>query len=93
MSDPYMILKVVLAAGIVLLMILLIPLILIITLIETIKNKRKIAYLKSRGYERFVINVSIIGQNEYAWENKTNGIIIGERLLYNLTLKEVKERF
>ena len=88
-----MILKVVLAAGMVLLMFLLIPLILIATLIETIKNKRKIAYLKSKGYKRFVINVSVIGQNEYAWENKTSGTIIGERMLYNLTLNEVKERF
>lgn len=69
----------------------------IISLIKQFKWDRKINYLQSRGFERYLKDVASVGGKAwYGWrydDGTMFGIRISEEELERITYKELKERF
>ena len=71
----------------------LIMVIIIINSIENYKFNRCINYLKSCGFERYLIDVASVGTKAwYGWRHK-DGRHISEKDLKHITYKELKTRF
>lgn len=69
---------------------------LIITSIKSFKYNRKIKYLQSIGFERYLINVASVGNKAwYGWQrdDKNEYLHISEEDLARIDYKELKKRF
>lgn len=94
MTNIYFGIKLILAACIAGLMILLIPLILIVTWIDNIREKRIAKYLKSIGCERYLISTAAWGNNHtYGWKREEPFLLIRDSELQGMKLKEIKKEY
>ena len=69
---------------------------LIIISIKSFKYNRKIKYLQSIGFERYLINVASVGNKAwYGWrhDDKNEYLHISEDDLAKINYKELKKRF
>lgn len=70
--------------------------ILTITSIKSFKYNRKVKYLKSIGFERYLIDVASVGNKAwYGWrrDDKNEYLHISESDLARIKYKELKKRF
>lgn len=70
--------------------------ILIITSIKSFKYNRKVKYLKSIGFERYLIDVASVGDKAwYGWrrDDKNGYLHISENDLARIDYKKLKEKF
>ena len=69
----------------------------ITSLIKQFERDRKIKYLQSRGFERYLKNVASVGGKAwYGWrydDGTMFGMRISEEELESITYKKLKERF
>lgn len=64
------------------------------SLIKQCEWDRKIKYLQSLGFERYLIDVASVGDKAwYGWECKKVGMRISEEELERVDYKKLKERF
>lgn len=70
--------------------------ILIMTSIKSFKYNRKVKYLKSIGFERYLIDVASVGDKAwYGWrrDDKNEYLHISEEDLARIDYKKLKEKF
>lgn len=97
MVDFYFTFKLFMELAPIVVFILLAILIFFASLIKQREWNRKIKYLQSLGFERYLIDVASVGNKAwYGWECK-NGVMAGMRIseeeLEKIDYKELKERF
>lgn len=94
MTDVYFGIKLILAACMIGLMILLIPIMLIMTWIDNIKEKRVAKYFESIGCERYLISTAAWGNNHtWGWRREEPFLLVRDSELQGMKLKEIKKEF
>ena len=97
MTDIYFGLKIFIPLAIFSLLILIFLIILAVVLVKSAINKRKVNYLKSIGFERYLHSVSAFGNGEtWGYKRKTNEYdyeAVKECQLKEMSLKDVKRKF
>ena len=94
MTDIYYGIKIILAACILGLMVALIPLIFIVTWIDTIKEKRVAKYFESIGCERYLISTAAWGNNHaWGWRREEPFLLVRDSEISGMKLKEIKKEY